>query len=102
MAQVFYAHPTDTLTSPNGAISHRIGGSMDCLGPFAKVRHCPVMVAGAQVDTLTCYATGYAETFFSIPACTRKRGKHIRGYFTSDEAGTVFNVVTAHAHHFSH
>jgi hypothetical protein len=68
---------------------------MDCLGPYAKVVNCPI--AGTNLR-LTCYATGYADTAFSIPACTRRKGKHIRGYFSADEEGTVFNVVDAHKH----
>lgn len=97
MAQVFRASPTDTFTSPNGAVGHRIGGPFDCLGPYAKVKNCPVKGTDKR---LTCYATGYADTAFSIPACTRYRGKHVRGYFTSDEGGTVFHVVDAHKHLF--
>jgi len=96
MAQVFYASPDDTFTSPNGAIGHRPGGPMDCLGPFAKVRNCPIEGTNLR---LTCYATGYADTAFSVPACTRHKGKHIRGYFTSDDEGsTVFRVMDSHKH----
>lgn len=90
MGQVFYASPTDTFTSPNGAIGHRTGASFDCLGPYAKVRNCPI--AGTD-RRLTCYATGYADTYFSIPACTRVKGKHVKGYFTNDESGTVFHPL---------
>ncbi len=78
-AQKFYVHPTDTLTFPNGAIGHRTGAPFDCLGPFAKVRNCPI--AGTSLR-LTCYATGYADTYFSVPACTRYKGKYISGYFS--------------------
>lgn len=98
MAQVFYASPNDTFTSPNGSIGHRPGGPMDCLGPFAKVSNCPIHGTDKR---LTCYATGYADTFFSVPACTRYKGRHVRGYFTSDEAGTVFHVMDSHKHLFS-
>lgn len=98
MGQKFYAHPTDTFTSPNGAIGHRTGaGSFDCLGPYAKVRNCPI--AGTAIR-LTCYATGYADTFFSIPACTRYRGKYIKGYFTGDEDGVKFVAIDSGMHHF--
>lgn len=98
MAQKFYASPTDTLVSPNGAIGHRSGNLFDCLGPFAKVRNCPI--AGTD-KRLTCYATTYANTFFSVPACTRYKGKHIRGFFTTGEEGTVFNVMDSHKHLFN-
>lgn len=38
---------------------------------------------------------------YSIPACTRYRGKHVRGYFTTDDTGTVFQVMDASAHLFA-
>ena len=97
MAHVFYASPTDTFTSPNGAIGHRPGGPMDCLGPYAKVRNCPIH--GTTIR-LTCYATGYADTAFSVPACTRYRGKHIKGFFTGHDDGVYFHVMDSHKHHF--
>lgn len=92
MTQVFYAHPTDTLTCANGAVGHRPGGPMDCLGPYAKVRNCPI--AGTELR-LTCYATGYADTAFSVPAVTRHKGKRIVGYFThsEDDGGIVFRPM---------
>lgn len=95
MTQVFYASPSDTLTHPNGAIGYRPGGSFDCLGPYAKVKNCPV--EGTDLR-LTCYATGYADTYFSIPACTRHRGKRIVGYFTNREDGVVFCPMNTHKH----
>ena len=36
---------------------------------------------------LTCYATGHADTYFSVPACTRIRGKYVRGFFATDSDG---------------
>lgn len=93
MAQRFYASPTDTFTSPNGAVGHRSGGSFDCLGPYAKVTNCPI--DGTELR-LTCYATGYADSFFSVPACTRRRGQHVSGYFTSDDNGVKFVPHTKH------
>lgn len=94
MAQVFYAS-ADTFTWPNGAIGHRPGGSFDCLGPYAKVRNCPV--AGTDLR-LTCYATGYADTSFSVPACTRHKGKHIRGYFAVTDECVEFRPMNSHKH----
>lgn len=99
MGQKFYASPRDTLTHPNGAIGHRPGGPFDCLGPFAKVRNCPI--EGTTLR-LTCYATGYANTYFSVPACTRHRGRHISGYFTHDDGGTVFRPHTRHREALRH
>lgn len=70
----------------NGAIGYAPGGPFDCLGPYAKVLNCPI--AGTELRR-TAYATGYADTFFSIPACTRVKGKYIGGYFTSDDNGGI-------------
>jgi hypothetical protein len=74
---------------------------MDCLGPFAKVRNCPVVVDGREVTRLTCYATSYADTYFSVPAATQYRGKHVRGYFACEEAGVEFRVMDAFKHLFA-
>jgi hypothetical protein len=101
MAQKFYASPTDRLQCANGAIGHRPGTTYDCLGPYAKVANCPIEVDGVIVARLTCYATGYADTYFSVPACTRTKGKHVRGYFTQDDDGIVFRVVDSHKHLFT-
>ena len=100
MAQKFYASPTDTLTHPNGAIAHRTGGAFDCLGPYAKIRNCPITLGGVEVARLTAYATGYADTAFSVPACTRYKGRHIAGYFTTDDDGAQFRVMDRHADRF--
>ena len=93
MSQKFYASPSDTFTSPNGAVGYRPGGPFDCLGPYAKVANCPI--DGTDLRR-TCYASGYADTTFSIPANTRFRGHHIGGYFTNDDEGIVFNAHRAH------
>jgi len=101
--QRFYAHPTNTFTWPNGAVGHRPGTLFDCLGPYAKVRNCPVVglplprrakCGGGETrgNRYTCYATGYADTYFSIPAVTKVRGVRIRGYLTVDEAGIEFRM----------
>ena len=93
MAQVFYASPTDTFTFQNGAVGHRPGGPFDCLGPYAKVANCPIGDTGYR---LTCYATGYADTYFSVPACTRIRGKYVKGFFSTDRDGGLH----FHPNHF--
>lgn len=82
MAQKFIAR--EKYEFPNGAIGWRPGGPFDCLGPYAKVQNCPVIVNGQTVARVTAYATGVADTFFSVPACTRIGGKHIGGYFTGE------------------
>jgi hypothetical protein len=90
----FYAHPTDTYTWPNGAIGHRSGSAFDCLGPYAKVRNCPI--GGMDGLRLTCYATGYPDTYFSIPAYTRYQGMYIAGYFGTNDGSIVFHPVYRH------
>lgn len=72
---------------PNGAIGWGPGGPFDCLGPYAKVQNCPVDGTALR---LTCYATGYADTFFSVPACTRYRGRYIGGFFSLDNGAIKF------------
>jgi hypothetical protein len=75
----------DAFTFSNGATGYRPGGPFDCLGPYAKVLNCPIH--GTDLRR-ACYATGYADTFFSVPACTRVKGRYISGYLTCDEVGT--------------
>ena len=73
----------------NGAIGFRSGGPFDCLGPYAKVLNCPIK--GTSIRR-AAYATGYADTYFSVPACTRYKGRYISGFFTQDgEDGVVFH-----------
>ncbi len=114
MGQRFIARERRTFT--NGAVGWAPGGPFDCLGPYAKIENCPVVVLQwfpypgrenepegspgcgitKHVDTgqrRTCYAMGYADTFFSVPACTTLRGKHVRGFFTND-GGTYYNAKT--------
>lgn len=88
MTQRFIAR--ERFEFPNGAIGWRPGGPFDCLGPYAKVQNCPI--AGTDLR-LTCYATAYADTFFSVPACTRYRGKYIKGYFTLNDGAIEFRVL---------
>ena len=66
----------------NGAIGWRPGGYPDILGPYAKVSNCPVYEDGVLIGRHTCYATAYADSAFSIPACTRIKGKYVKGFFT--------------------
>lgn len=101
MAQKFYADPRLTFTWPNGAIGYRPTATFDCLGPYAKVQNCPVIAHGREVARLTCYATGYADTYFSVPACTRYRGKHVRGYFSLDDGAITFRVMDSHKHYWA-
>lgn len=79
----------------NGAVGWAPGGPFDCLGPYAKVQNCPI--AGTS-RRQTCYATGYADTFFSVPAVCRIKGKRVRGYFTMDHNAIEFRVLDTHRH----
>lgn len=74
----------------NGAIGWRPGGPFDCLGPYAKVQNCPIHGTN---ERRTCYATGYADTWFSVPAYTKYKGRYIGGYLTQDgEGGCIFRT----------
>ncbi len=66
---------------------------MDCLGPYAKVQNCPIHGTALR---LTCYATGYADTYFSVPASTRYKGKHVAGYFSMDDGAIEFRPLDKH------
>ncbi len=79
MAQKFTARKQYKFA--NNAIGWAPGGPFDRLGPYAKVQNCPI---GESNYRLTCYATNYADSFFSIPAYTRIRGKHVGGFFTRE------------------
>lgn len=95
--QRFHADPAHTFTWPNGAVGYRSGESFDCLGPYAKVVNCPI--EGLEGVRLTCYARGYADTYFSVPACTKYNGQYISGYFTGCHGGgegCVFRVLDKH------
>ncbi len=70
----------------NGAVGWAPGGPFDCLGPYAKVENCPIH--GTPLRR-TAYATAYADTYFSIPAFTRVRGRYVGGYLTTDSDGGV-------------
>lgn len=83
--QKFYASPDDTFAFSCGAVGYRPGGPFDCLGPYAKVTNC--RIAGTTVRR-TVYATGYADTYFSVPACCKIGGKRINGYLTVDDDGS--------------
>lgn len=71
----------------NGAIGWRPGGPFDCLGPWAKVQNCPIE---GTPHRRTAYATGYADTYSTIPAVTRFKGRRITGFFTMRDDNPVF------------
>jgi hypothetical protein len=97
VSQVFIAR--ERFQFSNGAVGWRPGGPFDCLGPWAKVNNCPIHGTDLR---LTCYATGYANTYFSIPAVTRYKGKRIKGYLTqTDEGGAEFCPYNNHKQHLN-
>lgn len=77
----------------NGAVGYAPGGPFDCLGPYAKVEYCPI--DGLPSVRRTAYATGYADTMFSIPARCQYKGKTLKGYFSFENYNIVFNPVPA-------
>lgn len=81
MAQKFRA--THSFNYLNRAVGWAPGGP---IGPYAKIQNCPIDGTSLR---LTCYATGIGDSF-SVPACTRYRGKHIGGFFMNDEDGPKF------------
>jgi hypothetical protein len=98
MGQKFYVDKSTKFVHENGAVAYGPGGSFDCLGRYAKIVHCPIEGEGIPNGIrLTCYATGYADTFFSVPACTRYKGKHIGGFFTMRDGNPVFRVYSRFA-----
>lgn len=97
-AQKFYADLSQPFAFDNGAIGYRSGGSFDCLGPYAKIKNCPIV--GIKELRLTCYATGYADTYWTVPACTRHKGKYISGYFTYITDDIAFVPSPKHRAHF--
>jgi len=97
MTQRFYAHPEARENFANGAVGYRPSPSRsDCLGPFAKVQNCPV--AGTALR-LTCYATDYADTWFSVPAVTRYKGKRVKGYFSLEGGSVEFRPLDSSKPH---
>lgn len=77
----------------NGAIGWRPGGPFDCLGPYAKVENCPI--DGTDLRC-TAYASNYADSFFSVPARTKVKGKYIKGFFTTRNDGCIFVPLDAY------
>lgn len=90
MAQRFIAREKHEFA--NGAIGWRPGGPFDCVGPYAKVQNCPVMLDGVEILRRTCYATSPARDFFSVPACTKVLQIHIGGFFTTGDKGPEFHA----------
>jgi hypothetical protein len=94
--QRFASERMPSIVWKNGAGGHRPHGALpfDTLGPYAKVVKCPI--EGTDLR-LTCYATAHADTFYSVPACTRFHGKYVTGFFMLHDDGPVFVPNAAYA-----
>lgn len=57
---------------------------------LAKVANCPVK--DAQFAPRMVYATGEPDTWFSVPAACKVRGRTVRGFLTrDDDRGWLFH-----------
>jgi hypothetical protein len=62
-------------------------------GPtLSLVRECPI--ENANISPRTVYIRGEADTYFSLPAACRYKGKTVTGYITSNDDGEY--VFRAH------
>lgn len=60
-------------------------------GPsLAKVTKC--RVTNADIPPRTVYITGEADTWFSLPAACRYKGRTIRGYVSWEDGALVFRA----------
>lgn len=99
MAQKYIAREKRIFS--NGAIGWAPGGYLDCIGPFAKVQNCPIMVGGAEAGRLTCYASNVADTLWTIPANTRKNGRYVAGFFHYEDGSVAFRPFDRYTHLFN-
>lgn len=72
---------------PNGSRVHYTPGPF---ASVAKVANCPCEDGRRRV----VYASAEPDTFFSIPALTRVRGKTVAGFLSSDENGWKFTAYS--------
>ena len=80
-----FASGTASTADENGAIPYYVS----MWHVLSKIVNCPVERGNREIRA-TVYATGHADTAFSIPACCKIRGKYIGGYITGSETGHVF------------
>jgi hypothetical protein len=65
-------------------------------GPtLALVRDC--VIENLELEPRTVYVQGEADTWFSIPAACRFRGRTITGYLTMNESEYVFRAHSGQA-----
>lgn len=80
------------LTQPSGALPWYFGAPGMGWRILAKVQNCPCEDGKPR----TVYITGQPDTYFSIPAATRVKGRYVAGYVTSDENGMRFECMDRH------
>lgn len=80
--QKYYADKK--TTQADGAVVHHNSH----FGLLARVDNCRLENLAGDMRR-TVYATGDADTAFSIPAVCKLMGTRVRGYLTSDDAGNV-------------
>lgn len=66
----------------NGGVPHHTNWM--CGPTLALISHCPIQ--NADLTPRTVYVRGEADTFFSIPAACRYKGRTVTGYITTDDA----------------
>ena len=78
----YYPDPKNTTKYPDGSILFRTPAPFSSV---AKVENCLCPDGRRR----TVWATGEPDTFFSIPAIVKVRGKNVSGYLTTyrDEPG---------------
>jgi hypothetical protein len=76
-------------TQSNGAVpwfTDWMGGPT-----LALIRNCPIQNR-PEVSPRTVYITGIADTYFSIPAACRVRGKVIKGWVGCEDGEYYFRA----------
>jgi len=65
-------------------------------GPsLARINNCRINGSEAR---RAVYITAEADSYFSIPAACKVRGKYVKGYVTSDDSGNIFHAMDSHKH----
>lgn len=87
MALQRYRADASDPPSPNGSVAwyaNWVGGPT-----LSLIRSCPVDEEG--VAPRTVYVTGEPDTFFSMPAACKVRGKTVKGWIGREESGWKFH-----------
>lgn len=81
----FWFNKDDSTSYPDGSVVYRTHGPFSTV---ARVANCLCEDGKRR----TVYATGYGDTFFSIPAEVRVTGRWVSGFLTSDDGGWRFTA----------